>query len=79
MSSYGHSLVPKHKNVVLLWSQTIPKNVHCGQIFRSNDCWVEKIQGEKWVESWRCGAAMVTKIVKTKHLKIYEAYKKPCS
>ena len=29
-----------------------------------NDCWVEMIKGEKRVENFRYGAAMVTKIVK---------------
>ena len=29
-----------------------------------NDCWVKIIKGERRVESLRCGAAMVTKIVK---------------
>ena len=34
--------------------------------FDQNDCWVEIIKGETSVENLRCGAAIVTKIVKNK-------------
>jgi hypothetical protein len=49
---------------LLVMAQTIPQNAQSTIFFYQNDCWVEIIEGETRVENLRCGAAVVTKIVK---------------
>ena len=49
---------------LLVKAQTIPENSQSAIFFDQNNCWVKMIEGEAQVENLRCGAAMVTKIVK---------------
>ena len=81
MSSYGHILVPKHEisvpkiaNLGCFRSKSYLKAPKAQFFFDQNDCWVEIIEGETRVENLRCGAAMVTKIVKNT-LKKYKIVK----
>ena len=71
MSSYGHILVPKREtlgpkiaNLGCFGPKPYLKTPNARKFLDKNDCWVEIIKGEKRVENLRCGAAMVTKIVK---------------
>ena len=50
-----------------------PKHIF---LFGKKDCLVEIIEGGTRVENLRCKAAIVTKIVRKKHLKIYKVVKK---
>ena len=78
MSLFGHILVPKSEilvpNIINLGCFgpkpyfKMPK----GQFFfDQNDCWGEMIEEEKRVENFRCGATMVTKIVREKKYNKY--------
>ena len=71
MSSYGHILVPKHEisvpkiaNLDCIGPKPYLKTPNARKFLDQNDCWVEIFKGENWVENLRCGAAIVTKIVK---------------
>ena len=71
MSSYGHILVPKREilvpkiaNLGCFGPKPYLKTPNARKFLDQNDRWVEIIKGEKRVENLRCGAAMVTKIVK---------------
>ena len=71
MSSYGHILVPKHEslgpriaNLGCFGPKPYLKTPNARTFLNQNHCWVKIIKGEKQVENLRCGAAMVTKIVK---------------
>ena len=71
MSSYGHILVPKHDisvpkiaNLGCIGPKTYLKTPNARKFLDQKDCWVEIIKRKKRVENFRCGSAMVTKIVK---------------
>jgi hypothetical protein len=49
----------------LLWPKPYLKTPKAQFVFDQNDRWVEIIEGETRFENLRCGAAVVTKIVKT--------------
>ena len=70
MSSYGHILVPKHEismpkiaNLGCIGPKPCLKTPNARKFLDQNDHWVKIIKGDKRVENFRCGAAMVTKIV----------------
>ena len=71
MSSYGYILVPKREilgpkiaNIDCFGPEPYLKTPNAHKFLDQNDRTVKIIKGEKRVESLRCGAAMVTKIVK---------------
>ena len=71
MSSYGHIFIPKREIQVpkspilaaLVPNHTLKRREQ-NFFVDQNDCLVKIIKGEKRIENLRCGAAMVTKIVK---------------
>jgi hypothetical protein len=71
MSSYGHILVPKRESLGLkiinlgcFGPKPYLKTPNARKFLDQNDRLVKITKGEKRVENLRCGAAMVTKIVK---------------
>ena len=66
--------MPKTTNIGFFGPKSYLKMPKAQLFFNQNDCWVEIIEWEKWVENLSCRAAMVTKIVK-KTQKIYKGLK----
>ena len=71
MSSYGHILVHKHDslgpiiaNLGCFGPKPYLKTPNARKFLDQNDLLVEITKGEQRIENLRCGAAMVTKIVK---------------
>ena len=71
MGSYGQSsvpkseiLVPKIANLGCFVLKSYPKTPKAQNFLDQKYCWIEKVKEEKWFEDLRCGAAMVTEIVK---------------
>ena len=76
MSSYGHFLVPKHEilgpkivNIGCFGPKPYLKTSNPRSFLDQNYRWVEIIKGDKGVENFTWGSAMVTKIVREKNLK----------
>ena len=67
--------MPKIINLGCCGPKPYLKTINKRDFFNQNYCWVDIIKEEKRVENFRCGAAMVIKILKI-HLKNILGHKK---